>query len=540
MACDYSDWLNAARRWAQDAQAGGWLTEREVLELREIDERSPQNLFDGDQARPLLVAFMGGTGVGKSSLLNRLAGRAIARTGVQRPTSHEVTLYRHHHVFLKTLPPGAPVTGTRIAAHDDDRQKSIIWIDMPDMDSVDQDNRNLVLTWLPHIDVLIYVVSPERYRDNREWRLLLTEGGRHAWIFVFNQWDKGCLEQYQDFREQLLKTGFTDPVIFKTACADPYDSTDEFDRLAAALASLATEHTVNQLERRGLQLKIRELQGRLQHCADALGATHDFSQTLPLWRPLWQKTVDNLQQGLIWPLKQFAAYQAEHAADLLAPARIKAADLWDAWAQTRFADAVDEFEAGVGQMGLPAAPLKTPLAETAGRAPKILQAHLEPALRQSLANPGTLLQRSFLKLARFCEIFLPLISICWVGYQVFTGYYASSQTNSHYLGVDFAVHSALLIALSWLMPFFILKKLKPSLEKSALQGLQKGLALAFDEINETVTAIIADTGRLHQARKNQLQTLLKHAEAVGSPSPRPPEDEPLARMLLTERPQSLV
>ena len=48
---------------------------------------------------------------------------------------------------------------------------------MPDFDSIDQNNRHLVLEWLPHIDVLIYVVSPERYRDEKAWRLLFAEGG---------------------------------------------------------------------------------------------------------------------------------------------------------------------------------------------------------------------------------------------------------------------------------------------------------------------------------------------------------------------------
>jgi Uma2 family endonuclease len=43
----------------------------------------------------------------------------------------------------------------------------------------------------PHIDVLVYVVSPERYRDNKAWQLLLAEGGKHAWIFVLNQSDRG-------------------------------------------------------------------------------------------------------------------------------------------------------------------------------------------------------------------------------------------------------------------------------------------------------------------------------------------------------------
>ena len=83
--------------------------------------------------------------------------------------------------------------------------EKVIWIDMPDFDSTEEKNKHIVLQWLPYIDVLIYVVSPERYRDNKAWQLLLAEGASHAWLFVINQWDKGESAQYDDFKQQLNK-----------------------------------------------------------------------------------------------------------------------------------------------------------------------------------------------------------------------------------------------------------------------------------------------------------------------------------------------
>jgi predicted GTPase len=88
---------------------------------------------------------------------------------------------------------------------------------MPDFDSTEKSNQQLVLEWLPHIDVLVYVVSPERYRDNKAWQLLLAEGGKHAWIFVLNQSDRGEVEQYQDFINQLHKAGFNNPIVYQLA-----------------------------------------------------------------------------------------------------------------------------------------------------------------------------------------------------------------------------------------------------------------------------------------------------------------------------------
>jgi len=120
---------------------------------------------------------------------------------------------------------------------------------MPDFDSTEQSNKQLVLQWLPHIDVLVYVVSPERYRDEKAWQILLAEGARHAWLFVLNQWDKGQNEQYDDFQQQLHKAGFYEPIIFKTACTENLQA-DEFAELETTINSLATAHVVEQLEQR--------------------------------------------------------------------------------------------------------------------------------------------------------------------------------------------------------------------------------------------------------------------------------------------------
>lgn len=116
---------------------------------------------------------------------------------------------------------------------------------MPDFDSTDTHNKELVLSWLPHIDILIYVVSPERYRDEKAWRLLLAEGANHAWLFVMNQWDRGQIEQADDFEKQLHVAGFDAPIIFKTCCDILSNLNDEFNELAETLTSLATQKLSN-------------------------------------------------------------------------------------------------------------------------------------------------------------------------------------------------------------------------------------------------------------------------------------------------------
>ncbi|MCX7097918.1 MAG: 50S ribosome-binding GTPase [Methylococcales bacterium] len=534
MAYDYSDLVAKSKQWAEQAHTLGWIDSDSKNLLTTSATDLPDTLFTnaGAKVRPLIVAFMGGTGVGKSSLLNRLAGKAIAKAGIVRPTSREVTLFHHHSIALQQLPASLPLANITVAQHDDAAKQNIVWMDMPDFDSTEQSNKQLVLQWLPHIDVLIYVVSPERYRDEKAWRLLLAEGAKHAWLFVINQWDRGQTEQYQDFTKQLHKAGFVDPIIFKTACVENPQA-DQFDALDANITALATGHIVGQLEQRGMQVRKLELMKKLQTVAERLGPEQAFQQAPALWQKLWQRTVPLLQQGFAWPIQHTAKYYAEHAADLLSnPARANN-PLWDAFAQARFDDALDELINQIDQLALPVIPIKQQLADIREQAPKIMHIQTELAARQALARPGNSLQRGFLKTMRLAEILLPLTAMAWVGYKVFIGYYTSNMTDNHYLGVDFAIHSSLIIAMTWLIPYFILKKAQPSLQKSALKGLNKGLSNAYTLIDAAVLDVLGQLGQQHQIQASQLSTLISQCAETGEDQNLSiNKDSPLARMLI--------
>ena len=538
MAYDYSDLVEKTRRWAEQARASGWINADVASELSQFDTRTPESLLSNSSlatatdTRPLIVAFMGGTGVGKSSLLNRLAGKAIAKAGIVRPTSREVTLYHHARLAMDHLPEQLPLLKINISQHEDADKSNIVWIDMPDFDSTEQSNKQLVLQWLPYIDVLIYVVSPERYRDEKAWRLLLGEGARHAWLFVFNQWDRARLEQYEDFNRQLLKAGFVDPLIFKTVCAEGL-RTDEFAALESTIVSLATKHNIAQLEQRGLQVRKHDLREKLQKFSELLGSEQAFRKAPELWQNQWQRTVKFLMQGFEWPIKSTAAYYAEHAPDLITGSASGNPSLWDAWAQARFDDALDEFIINIDQLGIPVIPFKQQISGIRDKASKIMQTQTELASRQAMANPGNLFQRVFLKFIRLCEITLPLMAMVWVGYRVFMVYYTSNVMDTHYLGVHFAIHSSLLIAMTWLIPYFILKKSQPSLEKTVMKGLNKGLVNAFSIIENEVLNVVDSLAQQHMKQQRELSGIMDHCSAVDADQNLAVKDNsPLARMLV--------
>ena len=523
MAYEYSDLLHRSKEWAKKANQQDWITsqQRDALDSADMAQFAQEML-----SRPMLIAFMGGTGVGKSSLLNRLAGRAIAKSGIARPTSREVTVFHHRDVTLPSL----PLRGVTVSHHDDDSQKMMVWIDMPDFDSTDAQNKALVLQWMPYIDMLIYVVSPERYRDEKAWQLLLSQGARHAWLFVLNQWDVGQNAQAEDFEHQLHVAGFDAPLIFKTSCTQTLVD-DEFASLTQTIGSLATEKTLEQLAYHGQQVRVQSLQKQLQNGLSYLGEPVTIQKLHTHWQKHWKLTAKQLQQGFAWRLPLLAEQFAMHASDLrVAPCDIA---LWDAWAQTRFDDTLNETILYAQRQHLPIPPLEKNMLSIRANAQKIVHHAVELETRQSLAKRGTWLHRGLLKMVGLAEIVLPLGAMGWVGVQVFNGYYESNQTHLHYLSVDFAVHSVLVCTLSWAIPFFILKKCQPSLEKSALRGLNKGITQGLEALNQHILELITQFESQQMAQIQQVNELLQASESISSQHLTFESNSPLERMLVS-------
>lgn len=536
--------------WANELWRAGWISGEDLEPLAEIDERAPSTLFDGEIHRPLVVAFFGGTGVGKSSLLNRLAGGPVARVGIERPTSREVTLYAHERVRIDRFPAGLFSAGEGgsaespdfhpvvVSRHENERLRQILWIDTPDVDSTETANRALVLRWIPYIDLLIYVVSPERYRDDTGWRMLLRERGTHAWAFVMNHWDHGDPAQLRDFSSLLAEAGFTNPHLFRTRCGEVEPGTavaDDFDALRDFVTELADQHLLHQLDARTGAVRLQRLLRYLTGLRNRLDHGDDWRELQRFWEVHWETTARRIREGLAWAT-ELAAHEflqgrlrslrpRKGTDGLSAPAcRRATADrctaqagpptarchlVWDPWANQLWQDALGELAVEAENRGLPRALLRGALQEWSGRAGAVVGEEVEERLRGALARPGNRIQRFLYRFSWVLSLVLPLVASGWVGWNVVVFYYRSSIEHLGYLGLDFALHSGLLIFLSWLVPFLLYRALKPSAERNALRGVRAGLQVALDKLG---AAIAREIDALQQRERERILTAQRWIE----------------------------
>ena len=224
------------------------LTEAETL-LRRSGERMRMS------ASHTVVALAGGTGSGKSSLFNALAGANFSPAGVTRPTT------KHSHACVWGMEGAAPLLDwlgvqrrhryARASALDEGEASmtGMLLLDLPDHDSVVTGSAALVDRLVKLTDMLVWVLDPLKYADASVHRRYLVPLAGHSAVttVVLNQVDTLSPDQAADceadLRRLLDAEGLTEIQVLVTS-ATTGAGLDELRRVladAVAVRQAATE-----------------------------------------------------------------------------------------------------------------------------------------------------------------------------------------------------------------------------------------------------------------------------------------------------------
>jgi hypothetical protein len=290
---------------------------------------------------------------------------------------------------------------------------------------------------------------------------------------------------------------------------------------------------MDQLTQHTLNARVHAVADLVSGLGARIGEETAFRQLKGAWTRIWTETERKLRKGLEWPIGEFVERFVSREADPLrrtldlskAPASGQPASdapvltlIWDDWAQLCFDDAIDRLLIECDELGQPSAALRDTLQPLRGQASRWVLDRGQLALRDALARPGSRWQRWALKLMGLLSVIAPLGAIGWVAYEVVVTYYRSVQTQTLFLGTEFAIHSGLLILISWLLPYFAQLKLKPSTEKAARRGLQRGLEESFDVMRQAVADRIDEVEASGAALRREGLALVGRGATPDSPA----------------------
>ncbi len=328
-AADPSAILARAGVWAAELRQRGQLDQVTAERLNETLNESFGERLDHQDDPLLVVMLCGPTAVGKSSLINALAGAEISPPGLGA-TTRAAVLYVHQQddptrlfEFTHALGDEQQET-TELVRHQRDELLHKVLVDSPDIDSIRLRHRALTARLVHAADLVLFVTSPEKYKVMRSARWLLEQRRQRALAFVLNKWDRQALGLQhdrrdavaEDFRSVLAGEGFPDALVFKVSAlpvpaleqsADQArdDIENELPALRTWLQTGLTQSTASVIRRR----RLRAAWGRL-------AATIERASPRPLsTHPLLPEIVERLAAR---------AGVAEHG--IVAEASVQAAD----------------------------------------------------------------------------------------------------------------------------------------------------------------------------------------------------------------------
>ncbi|MEV0284567.1 MULTISPECIES: ABC transporter [unclassified Kribbella] len=227
-----TDVLTKIEALEQAAEAGqGRLDPVVLTEATQIVDRAGQRLRMSGELT--VVALAGATGSGKSSLFNAMTGLDLAAIGTRRPTSsmplacvwgeepageilNWLGIPRRHQVQHRS-------------SLEDARSEDLdglVLLDIPDHDSTEVEHRLIVDRLVELVDMLVWVVDPQKYADAALHNRYIKPFASHSGVMAFalNHIDKLTPDQRKsclnDLDRLLKSDGLKSPNVVATSAVN--------------------------------------------------------------------------------------------------------------------------------------------------------------------------------------------------------------------------------------------------------------------------------------------------------------------------------
>lgn len=216
-----------------------------IAQARSVVERAQARRGLSEQLT--VVAFAGSTGAGKSTLFNSIVGEEVAKAGVLRPTTSEplAAIWRETPETIALLE-WLGVPRWHVAAGGAETLADLVLIDLPDHDSTSTAHRDYVDHFVERVDLMIWVLDPQKYADALVHEQYLRRFSRHddVTVVVLNQIDRLPVADAQQclghLRRLVAEDGLSDAAVLATSNRSGEGLESLAERILAAVAGRRT------------------------------------------------------------------------------------------------------------------------------------------------------------------------------------------------------------------------------------------------------------------------------------------------------------